>query len=191
MARRPWQCYSKYKSKWVFQKKRAHKKDLIRGGADCRVRMFDVGNKKMPKDHWEVVLGLKGLERVQISDHCLEAVRQSLNRRLQKRIGRERFHFRIRVKPFHIYRENKMMAFAGADRLQTGMRHSFGKPVGLAARVRAGQILLEVRMFEKDFLVGKKALKVVAQKFCCRCQVVLLSAKTDEMARRVGLPMEA
>ena len=39
-----------------------------------------------------------------------------------------------------------MMAFAGADRMQDGMRRSFGKPADRAARVKANQELLTVRV---------------------------------------------
>mmetsp|Transcript_11189 Transcript_11189/g.38926 ORF Transcript_11189/g.38926 Transcript_11189/m.38926 type:complete len:112 (-) Transcript_11189:117-452(-) len=38
-----------------------------------------------------------------------------------------------------------MLSCAGADRLQTGMRHAYGKPQGVVARVHIGQILMSVR----------------------------------------------
>jgi len=38
-----------------------------------------------------------------------------------------------------------MLSCAGADRLSSGMRHSYGKPIGVAARVDIGQVLLSVR----------------------------------------------
>jgi large subunit ribosomal protein L10e len=44
-----------------------------------------------------------------------------------------------------VLRANKMLSCAGADRLSSGMRHSYGKPIGVAARVDIGQILLSVR----------------------------------------------
>ena len=59
--------------------------------------------------------------------------------------GKDSFHLRIRVHPFHVLRINKMLSCAGADRLQTGMRGAFGKPQGLCARVAIGQILLSIR----------------------------------------------
>ncbi|KAI5390252.1 hypothetical protein KIW84_075528 [Lathyrus oleraceus] len=43
---------------------------------------------------------------------------------------------------FHVLRINKMLWCAGADRLQTGMRGAFGKPLGIRARVAIGQLLL-------------------------------------------------
>lgn len=152
------------------------------------MRMYDVGNRKKPKEKWDIILGLRSKHRVQISDLALEACRTNMNRRLQKRIGRERFHLRIRVHPYHIYRENKMMAFAGADRLQTGMRGSFGKPTGLCARVNAGQLIIELRVDERDLQVAKDAMRIAGYKFCTSCQTVLLDCKTPEIKKRVGLP---
>ncbi|GAB4312738.1 MAG: 50S ribosomal protein L16 [Promethearchaeota archaeon] len=191
MARRPWHCYAKWNSKWVYRNKRSHKKDLVRAKPDRKVRMFDMGSKKRPLESWDLVLGLKVTKRVQISAHCLEAIRISLGGRLRKKVGRENFHFRIRVKPWHIYRENKMMAFAGADRLQTGMRKSFGKAAGVCARVRGGQIILELRIMERHLEYAKESLKVAGYKVCCPCKVVLLSAKDEATAKRVGLPLHA
>jgi ribosomal protein L16/L10AE len=59
--------------------------------------------------------------------------------------GKDSFHLRVRVHPFHVLRINKMLSCAGADRLQTGMRGAFGKPQGTCARVSIGQILLSIR----------------------------------------------
>ena len=63
--------------------------------------------------------------------------------------GKDAFHLRVRVHPFHVLRINKMLSCAGADRLQTGMRGAFGKPFGVAARVGIGQILLSIRCREQ------------------------------------------
>jgi len=70
----------------------------------------------------------------------------------------------VLVFPHHVMRENAMATGAGADRFQTGMRLSFGKPIGTAARVRAGQRILEVRVPPgKDFVV-KRAFKIASSK---------------------------
>jgi ribosomal protein L16/L10AE len=47
---------------------------------------------------------------------------------MTKNAGKDTFHLRVRVHPFHVLRINKMLSCAGADRLQTGMRGAFGKP---------------------------------------------------------------
>jgi len=76
------------------------------------------------------------MEREQIGSEALEAARINANKFMVKNAGKEAFHIRIRVHPYHVVRINKMLSCAGADRLQQGMRGAFGKPVGLAARVR-------------------------------------------------------
>ena len=51
--------------------------------------------------------------------HCsqaLEAARICCNKYLVKNCGKEGFHIRVRVHPFHVLRINKMLSCAGADR---------------------------------------------------------------------------
>ncbi|MBI2006904.1 MAG: ribosomal protein L16 [Nitrosopumilales archaeon] len=52
-----------------------------------------------------------------------------------------------------------MAATAGADRLQEGMRRAFGKAVSLAARLKAGQIVMEMFVKKEHLDAAKKALK--------------------------------
>jgi large subunit ribosomal protein L10e len=80
-----------------------------------------------------------------VSSEALEAARVAANKYMTKNAGKEAFHLRVRVHPFHVLRINKMLSCAGADRLQTGMRGAFGKPQGVCARVQIGQILLSIR----------------------------------------------
>ncbi len=56
----------------------------------------------------------------------------------------------------YILRENKMIATAGADRLQEGMRKAFGKPIGLAARVDIGSTILELQVKTADLQLGNE-----------------------------------
>ncbi|KAK7805629.1 hypothetical protein U0070_005505 [Myodes glareolus] len=62
-----------------------------------------------------------------------------------KSCGKDGFHIRARLHPFHVIRINKMLSCAGTDRLQTGMRGAFGKPQGTVARVHIGQVLMSFR----------------------------------------------
>ena len=80
---------------------------------------------------------------------------------------------RIRCKPFHVLRINKMLSCAGADRLQTGMRGAYGKPLGVCARVGIGQILMSVRT--KDAHVDKaiEAFRRAKFKFAGRQKIVV------------------
>merc|ERR1719445_2201541 len=76
-------------------------------------------------------------EKIQISSEALEAARITANRYLIRMCGKDYFHCRIRVQPFHVTRINKMLSCAGADRLQTGMRHAWGKPWALQLALRS------------------------------------------------------
>merc|ERR1712107_143265 len=86
--------------------------------------------------------------------------------------GKDSFHMRIRVHPYHVLRINKMLSCAGADRLQTGMRGAFGKPQGLVARVRIGQILLSVRCRDSAVPHVWEALRRAKYKFPGRQKII-------------------
>lgn len=85
------------------------------------------------------------MEREQISSEALEAARICCNKYCLTKCGKDGYHFRVRAKPFNCLRINKMLSCAGADRLQTGMRGAFGKPIGMVARVDIGDFLISVR----------------------------------------------
>ncbi len=187
MARRRWKCFRPVKSKG-YQKKRSrsHRREYVRGGADPKITMYDVGNRG--KLDWEVSVGLMLLHSANISHFTLEAIRVSINRRLQKIIGRQKFHLKIRAHPHITYREHAMMAFAGADRLSSGMRNSFGRPVGRMAKVRAGQMIIDCGCDFKDVQHIKRAFAIASQKLCVSSRVMLLDTEDPAMIAKVPLP---
>eukprot|EP01122_Echinamoeba_exundans_P007977 TRINITY_DN255_c0_g1_i1.p2 TRINITY_DN255_c0_g1~~TRINITY_DN255_c0_g1_i1.p2 ORF type:complete len:166 (-),score=49.64 TRINITY_DN255_c0_g1_i1:73-570(-) len=113
------------------------------------------------------------LEREMISSEALEAARICANKYFTKVAGKDGFHLRMRVHPFHVLRINKMLSCAGADRLQTGMRGAFGKPTGVAARVDVGQILMTVRCREKDVAGMVEGFRRAKFKFAGQQQIVV------------------
>lgn len=145
---------------------------------DSKIRIYDVGFKRAPVDYFPNVVHLVSDEREQIGSEALEAARIAANKTLVKFTGKEGFHLRIRAHPFHVLRINKMLSCAGADRLQTGMRHAYGKPQGVVARVHIGQILMSVRTRDTQAHVDAavKALRNAKFKMAGR-QKVLLSNK--------------
>lgn len=189
-SRRPWHCYAKW-SRRPFQYKRSsnRRREYARGGAQSKIVRFWGGDKSIPWENWELVVGLKVNKQIQISSNALEAVRVTVNSALQKSLGRTNFRFRVRPKPFQKYRENRMLAFAGADRVQSGMRNSFGRSTGVCARVRAGSIVCDVGTSLKDLDVVRDRLRVASMKIPCSCQVVILSYKTPEIFKRSSLPL--
>ncbi|CAH1273224.1 large ribosomal subunit protein uL16-like [Branchiostoma lanceolatum] len=142
MGRRPARCYRYCKNK-PYPKSR-----FCRGVPDPKIRIFDLGRKKARVDEFPQCVHLVSDEYEQVSSEALEAGRICCNKYLVKHCGKDAFHIRIRVHPFHVIRINKMLSCAGADRLQTGMRGAFGKPQGTVARVKIGQPLISCRARE-------------------------------------------
>ena len=112
-------------------------------------------------------------EKENISSESMEAARIAANKYMVKNAGKDSFHLRVRVHPFHVLRINKMLSCAGADRLQTGMRGAFGKPFGLCARVAIGQILLSIRCRDSHTVIAEEALRRAKFKFPGRQKIVV------------------
>lgn len=139
MGRRPSRCYR-------YQKNKPYPKSRFnRGVPDPKIRFYDGGKKKANWDMFPQCVHLVSKEKEQITSEALEAARIAANKYMITKAGREGFHIRVRVHPWHVVRINKMLSCAGADRLQTGMRHAYGKALCKAARVSIGSILISIR----------------------------------------------
>jgi large subunit ribosomal protein L10e len=132
-----------------------------------------------PDKTFDTKLSLIGLERCQIRDQALEAARIASNRYMLKKVGRRNYHLRIRVKPYHYLRENKMLTGAGADRVQDGMRLAFGRVVGLAARVDTNQPLISVSCNVPHIDETKTALNRASPKLPTPCKIVFNKINPD------------
>jgi large subunit ribosomal protein L10e len=75
--------------------------------------------------------------------------------------------------PHIILRENKMIFGAHADRLQQGMRRSFGSAVGTAAKVEVDQIIITVRVKAGQAEIAKESLKRGSAKLPIPCKIVI------------------
>jgi len=143
---------------------------------DAKIRIYDCGNKKASVDMFPFVAHLVSDEKEQLSSNALEAARVACNKYLIKKAGKEAFHIRTRVHPHHVIRQNKMLSCAGADRLSTGMRHSYGKPMERAARIAIGQVIVSVRAKDIHEEAVIEALRRAKYKFPGR-QKILKSTK--------------
>ena len=83
---------------------------------DPKIRIFDLGKKKTPVDDFPLCVHMVSDEWEQLSSEALEAGRICANKYLIKFGGKDAFHIRMRLHPFHIVRINKMLSCAGADR---------------------------------------------------------------------------
>ena len=154
----------------------SHRSILSLLSADPKIRIYDAGKKKYGVDEFPFAAHMVSMEKEQISSETLEAGRVACNKYMVKNCGKDSFHLRIRVHPWHVLRINKMLSCAGADRLQTGMRGAFGKTYGTVARVSIGQILLSVRSRDANGDAVMEALRRAKYKFPGR-QKILTSNK--------------
>merc|ERR1712087_799628 len=167
MGRRPARCYRYCKNK-PYPKSR-----FCRGVPDPKIRIFDLGRKRARVDDFPLCIHLISDEYEQLSSEALEAGRICANKYLVKHCGKDAFHLRVRLHPFHVNRINKMLSCAGADRLQTGMRGAFGKAQGTVARVHIGQPIMSVRAREQHEASIIEALRRAKFKYPGRQKIVV------------------
>ncbi len=146
------------------------RREYMGGVPGSKIAIFDMGNLSR---EFPVSLSLVAKEACQIRHNALEAARIFANRYLVTGIGRNNFYLKIRVYPHHVLRENKLAVGAGADRVSSGMRHAFGRPVSSAARVKSGQKIISVGVEEQNFVLAKEALKRASHKLPTPCKIVI------------------
>ncbi|KAF5834482.1 ribosomal protein L10 component of cytosolic 80S ribosome and 60S large subunit [Dunaliella salina] len=166
MGRRPARCYRQQKGK-PYPKSR-----YCRGVPDPKIRIYDAGQKRADVDLFPACVHLASWEKEHVTSEGLEAARVAANKYMVKHAGKEAFHLRVRVHPYHVLRINKMLSCAGADRLQTGMRGAFGKPNGLAARVQIGQVLMSIRCKDNHAATAHEAMRRAKFKFPGRQKII-------------------
>nr|KXH71750.1 MAG: 50S ribosomal protein L16 [Candidatus Thorarchaeota archaeon SMTZ1-45] len=163
MGKRPGHCYRDCDRPPYTRKRYIYRRPTN------KITSFDMGN---PSGDFKAKLSLIGLERCQIRHQALEAARIASNRLMMRNVGRQNYHLRVRVKPFHFLRENKMISGAGADRIQDGMRLAFGKVIGIAARIKPKQPIISIRCDNKHIKQAQQALKRAAPKLPTPCKII-------------------
>jgi large subunit ribosomal protein L10e len=143
------------------------RKEYISGPPQPKIARFTMGNPSQKYDH---IFRLISMEKAQVRHNALEACRVAVNK-IAGTLGEGNYYLMIRVYPHIVLKENKMIATAGADRLQEGMRKSFGKPIGLAARVTPGTVILEVGIKGNNVQAALDALRVSASKLPVKTRV--------------------
>ena len=146
------ECYRKGNGQPYTRKK------YIKGKPQIKIAKFQSGSADRLQNYdYSVQLLIN--ERMQITHMAIEATRLAANKTLEKTTGETGYFSKLRIYPHVLLRENKMIAAAGADRLQEGMRRAFGKAVSLGARVKAGQIIMEMHVKKEHVDAARKALK--------------------------------
>jgi large subunit ribosomal protein L10e len=152
-------AYSKKKTRPYTRKSSKRKRAYIKAVPAIRIVKYNMGNKKdaVAGKH-EYVVKLVADEKALMRDNALESCRTIINKTMEKDAPGE-FYFVIKVYPHHILRENKTAAGAGADRLSSGMKHSFGITVGRAAIISKGKEIFYISCTtEKVARIARAAL---------------------------------
>ncbi len=151
-------------------KNRAYtRKKYIRGFPPPKIVKFSMGDTK---GTFELEAKLIALQRAQIRHSALEAARVATNRILIDKLIND-YYMVVNLFPHIILRENKMIFGAHADRLQQGMRRSFGTPVGTAAKVEVDQTIITVRVKAGQEVTAKESLKRGSAKLPIPCKIVI------------------
>jgi len=153
-----------------------YNKKFAPGTPNPKVARFTTG--KFSSDY-DYKLELISNARLQIRSNALESARVAASKKLAA-IGEEAFYLRVVTYPHVVCRENKMIATAGADRLQEGMRKAFGKPIGVAARVDIGSTILDILVKAENLDKAKAALKAATTKLPFTYRIVVTPLKKME-----------
>lgn len=146
--------YSKYFKRSYTRKSKFKNKSYVKAVPISKIVKYDMGNlqKEFPRR-----VHLIAKQNIQIRHNSIESARILINRKIHLELG-QNYRLKLRVYPHHILRENKMLTGAGADRMQSGMQHSFGSPSGIAAQVKKGQKIFTAYVEDNGIDKAKKAL---------------------------------
>src|ERR687883_1581137 len=138
------------------------RREYIAGKPQIKIARFSSGQA----GSYDYKLELVATEKIQIRHNALESARLAANKTMA-RAGETSFFSTLKVYPHVLLRENKMIATAGADRLQEGMRRAFGKSTGLAARIEPDQVIYEAYVTSANLNLAKDGFKVASSKLGC------------------------
>lgn len=165
-------AYSRRKVRPYTRKSKSKSKSYIKVVPQNKIVKYHMGEVRAFNDgKFKNHLRLISTEKVQIRDNALESCRQLINKVLDKdALGK--YYFGVMVYPHHILRNNKTAAGAGADRLSSGMKHSFGVSEGRAAIVVPGKEVFLISVEgENELKVAREALRMVKSKLPCRSKI--------------------
>ncbi|MFP4567776.1 MAG: 50S ribosomal protein L16 [Candidatus Woesearchaeota archaeon] len=151
------------------RKSKYRKKAFVRAVPNNKIVKYVMGNQKK---EYSYVVSLNSKADIQLRHNALESARKTANKQLETKAPLN-YKLRIKVYPHHVLRNNPLAAGAGADRMSTGMAHSFGKAVGIAAQVRCGKTIMEVEVNKEKLAIAKEALDRARKKFPCDCSIII------------------
>jgi large subunit ribosomal protein L10e len=145
---------------WSRYSLKKQKKNYVRAMPRRSIIIFNMGTRS---GSYDTKFTLDSRYSIQIRSNALESARQMATRYLETNLPGNYF-FKVLVYPHNVIREHKMAVGAGADRLSKGMSLSFGRPIGVAARIKEGQPIFMVETASQNKQVVKEAYRRAASK---------------------------
>lgn len=155
------------------------KKSFIRVSPARKITKFEMGSGE-----YSYTLDLIPKVSIQFRQEAVESARMTSLRWLEKNLAKTGFYFQIRKYPHHILRENPLASGAGADRVSTGMKQSFGKPIGSAVQIKKGQRLFTISVDENDIPDARKALQRASKKLPCGFFIIVNKKKIKTSTKK-------
>jgi large subunit ribosomal protein L10e len=152
------------------------RKEFSKGFPPPKITKFTMGDTKT---EFEYNAKLIALEKAQIRHVSLEAARVASNRIVMDKLV-DKYRLDVLPYPHTILRENKMIFGAHADRLQQGMRGSFGRPIGTAARIKADQTIITIHVNKEGVEAAREALKRGSAKLPIPCRITIEKIQSEE-----------
>lgn len=149
------------------------RKEYITGIPGSKIAQYKMGSVDAEPEDYPVQISLSVDEACQLRHGALEAARLSANRHLIKELGEGNYKMILRKFPHHVLRENKQATGAGADRVSDGMRLSFGKVVGTAARIQTGDRVFTAWCDVDEAPVVKEAFRRAYNKISPPCTITV------------------
>ncbi len=145
---------------WARYSVKKPRKNYIKALPHTSLLIFKMG---VNRPSYDLALSLVSEQRVQLRSNSLEAARQVANKYLERELVSNYF-FKLLPYPHNVIREKKRATGAGADRISQGMSLSFGSPSSVAARVREGQTVFELKTVMSAKAVAREALSRASKK---------------------------
>ncbi len=177
MARiRNFACYRTVERPFT-RKSKYSKKNFVKVVPASKIQRFQTGDASRVFKYQFLI---KSTAKIQVRHNALESARLTANKVMEKMLGKDGFFIKMRVFPHHILRENPLASGAGADRMSTGMAHSYGKNISSAAQLKVGQSIFEIDVDDNGLKAGKLAMHRMTYKFPCRCMVEAYNKQTGK-----------
>ena len=137
------------------------RKEYIGGIPGSKIVKFTMGNTSRDFTHTVKIIATKA---GQIRHNALEAARVAALRHLEGRLELRNFLLKIVPYPHQVLREHKRINVAQADRFQEGMKKAYGKPIGVAARLKNRATVIFTKVDALNLEAAKEALRKASNK---------------------------